>query len=470
MSARSLSLAAAVFLASLPAAAEKQSPPPPAPAGAFRLPATTEYTLPSGLKITLVPFGDIPKVNVVLVFRAGNVDEPTGQGGLADVAGKLLLEGTTTRTAEQLAQAAAELGGNLEVAVTGDESSLGIECLGEFAARAVALVAEVARHPALPDAELSRLKNDLVRELALQRSRQQPLAAEAFARAIYGPQHPYGRPIADPAEVKGLTLAEVKKFLATHLGANRAHLYVVGRFDPAALKKPIEEAFSGWGKAPGGKPPPARTKAGRAVYFLDRAGAVQSTVVLGLPVVPPTSPDFIALTVTNTLLGGSFQSRITANIREKRGYTYSPFSALTTHPGVGTWSEAADVTTKDTAAAVQEVVNEVTELRARPPGADELAGFQRYVSGTFVRVNGTRAGIILQLRFVELYGLPPSWLSTYVAKVTAVTPAEVNRVAKKYLDPGRMTLVVVGDQKTVASTLAPFGKVVFLSPPPSSTP
>lgn len=469
MSRRRLLPAALALLAALSAHAEKQSPPPPAPAAAFRLPPTSQYTLPGGTRVTLVPYGDVPKVNVVLVMHAGNADEAPGHTGLADLAGKLLLEGTTSRSAEQLAQAAADLGGSLDVVVGQDESTVGIECLGEFAARAVALVAEVVRHPALPESELARLKNDLVRQLTLERSRQQPLAREAFDRAIYG-SHPYGHPLAEAAEVKTFTLAEVKKFLGSYVGANRAHLYVIGRFDEAAVRGPIAEAFAGWARSPGGKRPAARPRTERAVYFLDRAGAVQSTVLLGLPVVPPTSPDFIALSVTNTLLGGSFGSRITANIREKRGYTYSPFSALTTHPGVGTWAEAADVTTKDTAAAVQEVVNEVERLRSESPGADELAGFQRFMSGTFVRVNSSRLGILGQLRFVELYGLPPDWLSSYVARVNAITPADVTRMAKKYLDPARMTLVVVGDRQTVASALAPFGKVVLVTPPASPAP
>src|SRR5262249_29465237 len=155
----------------------------------------------------------------------------------------------------------------------------------------------------------------------------------------------------------------------------------------------------------------------------------------------------IPLTVTNTLLGGSFGSRITANIREKRGYTYSPNSAVLAHPGAAFWAEFADVTTKDTAAAVKEVLNEVEQLRKEPPPAEELAGMQRYMSGFFVLRNSSRAGIIAQLRFVDLYGLPDDWLRTYVQRVNAVTPEDVTRMTRKYIDPSRMTLAVVGDRK-----------------------
>jgi len=450
--------------------AEKTSPPPAGPAVPFRLPAITEFVLLNGLKVTLVPYGVIPKANVVLVLEAGNVDQTTGQSGLADLSGKLLLEGTAQWSAEQLAQAAADLGGALEVNVGADESSVELECLGDSTAKAVALVAKVVSEPALPESQVPRLKNDMLRELTIARSRQQPLAREAFARVLYG-SHPYGRELAEPEEVKTLSLAEVKGYLGTYVGANRAHLYVVGRFDEAAVSEAIPSAFGGWAKAAGaGTRPKAHPVATRAVYLLDKPGAVQSTVLLGLPVVPPSSPDYIALTVANTLLGGSFGSRINANIREKHGYTYSPRSEVAPHPTVASWSEAADVTSKDTAAAVQEVLNELKLLRKTPPSNEELAGFQRYVSGTFVLRNSSRDGIISQLRFVELYGLPPEWLSSYVTRVNAVTPVEVTRVVKKYLDPARMALVVVGDRQVLGPTLAQFGKVTILKPRPPSAP
>ena len=191
---------------------------------------------------------------------------------------------------------------------------------------------------------------------------------------------------------------------------------------------------------------------------------MQSTVRFGLPAIPPTSPDYIPLVVTDALLGGSFGSRITANIREKHGYTYSPRSVLGLHPGVGTWLESADVTTKDTAASVREIVNEIERLRKEPPSDEELAGIRKYVAGTFVLRNSSRAGIVTQLRFVDLHGLPADWLRNFVQRVEAVTPADVTRVTRKYLDPQRMTLVVVGDRKAVEDSLKQFGPVKVEAP------
>jgi zinc protease len=443
--------------------AAPEAPPAPGPTPPFELPTTTVFTLKNGLKVTLVPYGAIPKAEVALALRLGNADEAAHQTGLADLMGKLLLQGTTTKSAVQLAEAAAGLGGALEANVREDDTALEIECLGDSTVEAIRLVAEVARTPAFPTAELARLRGDLLREVAIQRSQPQALAEEAFSQAIYG-NHPYGRVLPVAADVEKFTLEQAKKLWTRFAGADRAQLYVVGRFDPAAVRTAVEDAFGGWQKAKGAPRPKATPKGGRRVFLLDRPGAVQSTVRFGLPAIPATSPDYIPLVVTDALLGGSFGSRITANIREKRGYTYSPRSVLGLHPGVGTWAEAADVTTKDTAASVREIVNEIERLRREPPSDEELAGIRKFVAGNFVLRNSNRAGIVTQLRFVDLHGLPADWLRTFVQRVEAVTPADVTRVTKKYLDPQRMTLVVVGDRKVVEDSLKQFGPVKVEAP------
>jgi zinc protease len=445
------------------ALAAPEAPPTPGPTPPFELPTTTVFTLKNGLKVTLVPYGAIPKTNVALVVKLGNADEAAHQTGLADLMGKLLLQGTASKSAVQLAEAAAKLGGELQANVREDETALEVECLGESTENAVRLVAEVARTPAFPESELARLRGDLLREVAIQRSQPQPLAEEAFARAIYG-DHPYGRVLPVASDVEKFTLEQAKQLWTRFAGANRAHLYVVGRFDPAAVRGAIEQAFSGWQKAKGAPRPRPIPEGGRRVLLLDRPGAVQSTVRFGLSAIPPTSPDYIPLVVTDALLGGSFGSRITANIREKRGYTYSPRSVLGLHPGVGTWAEAADVTTKDTAASVREIINEIERLRKEPPDDVELVGIRRYVAGNFVLRNSSRSGIVTLLRFVDLHGLPADWLRTYVQRVEAVTPADVTRVTRKYLDPKRMTLVVVGDRTVVGDSLKEFGPVKVEAP------
>ncbi len=281
--------------------------------------------------MTLVPYGTIPKVTVHLAIDAGNVDETPQQVWLADLTGALLKEGTRTRSAEAVAESLAKMGGSLGVGVGLDVTSITTDVLSEFAAGAVGVLADVAQHPALPASELPRLKADLARTLSLQRSQPQSLANEQFARALYG-DHPYGRIFPTEAMLDGFTHADVQAFHARTYGASRAHLYVVGRFDADAVRKAIRASFGSWPRGTAARRTPPTPSMTRTLHVIDRPKAPQSTLYIGLPVIDPSHPDYIALRVTNALLGGSFASRITANIREQKGYTYSPNSSLSVAP------------------------------------------------------------------------------------------------------------------------------------------
>jgi predicted Zn-dependent peptidase len=185
---------------------------------------------------------------------------------------------------------------------------------------------------------------------------------------------------------------------------------------------------------------------------------VQSTIILGMPVIDPSKPEYVPLAVTHVLLGGYFSSRITSNIREQKGYTYSPFSQISWRYRDAYWAEQADVTTAVTGASLKEILGEIDRLQAEPPGEAELEGVQSYMAGTFVLRNSTRSGIIAQLEYVDLHGLPATYVNDYVAKVMAVTPADVQRMAKTYLQDDKATIVVVGDKKVIEEQVAPYAK------------
>lgn len=187
--------------------------------------------------------------------------------------------------------------------------------------------------------------------------------------------------------------------------------------------------------------------------LIDRPDAPQSTIILGLPVVDPSHPSFLKVSVTNTLLAGSFSSRITTNIREGKGYTYSPSGSLSTRYRSAYWSEQADVTTTVTGPALKEIFAEIERLRREPPTAAELKGFQNYRAGIFVIQNATRGALVNQLAFIDLHGLPDDYLTRYVERVYAVTPEDVTTAARESLDPAGMTLVVVGDLKKIRAQL-----------------
>jgi predicted Zn-dependent peptidase len=436
---------AAAFVASV--ASAQQTPPPPGPPRPFQLPTPTTATLDNGVKMTFVDFGAIPKVTIVITVRTGGLNEG-GQTWLSDLTGDLMKEGTRHKSSGQIAAAAATMGGQLGIGVGADETSLSLDVLSEYGADAIALLAEVLTQPQLPESELARLKQDYLRNLSVSLTQPQAIAGAAFAAALY-PDHPYGKALPTQEQLQSYTLDDVRKYYEANFGARRTHIYVAGKYDRAALEKAIRTRLGGWreGPAPLQLPPPASVP--RTVDLIDRAGAPQSTLRVGLRVIDPTQPDFMALSVANTLLGGALTSRITMNLREAKGWAYSPNSGLATHYRQVSWIENADVKSASTGPALAEIFKEINRLRSEPPSAAELASVKNYRNGTFVLSNATRGGLIGQLAFVNLQELPADWLTTFVQRMYAVTPGQVTQAAQKYLDPAKMSVVLVGDLATV---------------------
>lgn len=234
-------------------------------------------------------------------------------------------------------------------------------------------------------------------------------------------------------------------------------MYIAGVFDAEASRAAIETAFSDWDKGPDvlvNIPVPVSGKV--ELDVIDRPGASQSNVIVGLPTVSPGHKDWIGLQLTNTLLGGYFSSRITANIREDKGYTYSPRSTLSARYQDTYWAQIAAVTTNVTGPALQEIMNEIENLQKNPPPLEELDGVKNYRAGVFVLQNSTRGGIIRVLNYLDLQGLPDSYLSDYVSDVFAITPEQVSEMAETYMREADMTLVVVGDRGQVSEQVARF--------------
>ena len=436
-------------------AQEKEAPPPLGTPKPFAVPSGDTFTLKNGMKVTLAQYGAVPIVTIHAEVAFGHANESADQVWLSDLLVELIKEGTTSLTAQQVANEAARMGGQLNFNPGSDASSAGIEVLSEFTADAVKLVADVLQHPKLPPAELERVRGNLLRQLAVQLATPQAQANQVFAATLY-PDHPYGRLFPTEAQLKRYGMEDVRKFYAANLGAQRTHLYVVGRFDPA-VKQTIESAFEGWNAGPSVKRNPPNASAKARLVIVDRPGAVQSTLRIGLPIaLTPADADYIPLQVTDTLLGGAFTSRITNNIREQKEYTYSPFSQVLTRFRTTRWQESADVTTKFTADSTREILFEINRLRKDPPDAKELKGIQNLLGGFFVLQNSSNQGIIGQLSFLELHGLGDDYLKSYIQKVNAVSRGDIQRITESYLDPAKMTLVVVGDKAKVEESLKPY--------------
>ena len=463
-----VALAAAALFVGSPALTEDQSasqpesqtdaretPPPGGPPKDFALPERDVRQLDNGLKITAVQFGAVPKATISVIVNAGNLNEGD-QTWLADLTGDFILEGTASRTAEDIAMQAAAMGGQVNVTVTEDLTTITGDVLTEFAPDMARLLADIVRNPSFPASELERLRRDRLRMLSVAETQPDQMAMAAFREALYG-EHPYGQLFPEEEELQGYEVDAVRGFYEGNFGAKRTHVIVAGKFNDQETVRAVEEAFADWKAGPDPLidiPQPAEGKV--VVDVIDRPEASQSNIYLGLPTISPGHADWIPLQVSNTLLGGFFSSRITRNIREDKGYTYSPFSSLSTRYKDGYWAQVAAVTTEVTGPAIQEIVNEIDELQENPPPAEELEGVKNYSAGVFVLQNSTRGGIINVLSYIDHHELPESYLTDYVSEVHAITPEQVSEIAREYLREEDMTLVVVGDRSKVSEQVAPF--------------
>jgi zinc protease len=426
--------------------AQKQTAPAGGTPKDFSLPEKKITTLPNGFGSALVQYGDIPKVTINLIIKTGNVHEAANEVWLADLTGVLMKEGTTTMDFKTISRKVAGMGGEVNVNVSADQFTISGSVLSEFAPGLIKIISDIAMNPAFPPSELERLKKDLKRQLAVEKTRPQAQAQEKFFQLIYK-DHPYGRFFPTDEMLNSYTIDKVKDFYGKNFGAKRSVLYVAGKFDAASAEKAIEESFSPWKPGPEISYPPATQVRTNEIATIDRKDAPQTTILLGLPTITPNHADYVPLQVTNSLLGGSFGSRITTNIREDKGYTYSPFSTIQNRKGVSVWYEQADVTSEHTGESLQEIAKEIRRLQNEPPSKEELTGIQRYQAGIFVLQNSTPSGIIGQLNFIDQNGLDDTYLTNRVKNIYAVTPEKVSQMTKDHFKYEDMTLVMVGDKK-----------------------
>lgn len=425
--------------------AQRQTPPEGGTPKGFSLPAKVTTTLENGMNSTLVQYGVIPKVNINLIIKTGNIHETSEQVWLADLTGNLMREGTTTMDFATLSKKAAAMGGEVNISVGVDQTFISGSVLSEYAGELISLIGDIVMNPSFPASELDRLKNDLKRQLAVSKTQPSALATEQFNQIIY-PNHPYGRYFPTEEMLNTYTLDMVKDFYKNNFGAKRSVLYVVGKFDETTVSNQIGKVFSSWTPGPEVSYPEVEARRTNQVAQIDRKGAPQTTIIVGLPAPSPSSPDYVAMDLTNSLLGGSFGSRITSNIREDKGYTYSPRSVIRNRKSASVWYEEADVTTEHTGASLTEIAKEISRLQNEVPSVEEIDGIKKYEAGLFVLRNSSPGGIINQLNFLDLHELDDSFLTDRVKNIYAVTPEQVSEMAKTHLKYEDMTLILVGDK------------------------
>jgi len=441
-----LSMLALFVAGTLSLQAQKQQPPVGSQPKDFKLPSRKTNQLDNGLRSVMVQYGAVPKAEVQLIIKTGNIHEGPNEVWLADLTGLMMKEGTTTMDFEAISKKVAAMGGQIDLFAGMDQVTISGSVLSEFVPSLIEVIADIVINPAFPANDIDRLKTDLKRQLAVQKSEPQSLAVERFFGIVYK-DHPYGRYFPTEAMIDSYTLEKTKEFYNKNFGAKRSVIYVAGKFDEKAAEKAVKESFAKWKTGPEISFPPATPTRTNEIAMIDRKDAPQSTIMLGIPTLTPKDKDYVALQVTNSLLGGSFGSRITSNIREDKGYTYSPFSTIQNRKGVSVWYEQADVTSEQTGASLQEIAKEVKKLQNEVPTKDEVEGIQRYMAGTFVLQNSSPSGIISNLNFIDLHELDESYLTDRVKNIYAVSPEKVSQITKDHFKYENMTLVLVGDKK-----------------------
>jgi zinc protease len=376
-------------------------------------------------------------------------------------------EGTNRRTAEQIADELAALGASLSIGAGWDSSSARLLSLKRHLPKALDVYADVLRNPAFPEAELAREKNIALSRLVQIRQEPNALAQLAVAATLYGPSHPYGHPYCGTeTTLRSIARADLLECYQKQVRPEQATLIAVGDITIAELAPQLEKVFAGWKATAADRPPeklpePPAAKPTRIV-LVDKPGAAQSVIAVSQIGAARNSSDFHALNVMNTIFGGQFSSRLNLNLREAKGYTYGArtmFDWRIRQPGP--FSATASVQTAVTAPALVEFLKEFQGMvGAQPIGAKELDFSKTYLTRGYPADLETPAQIARQLETLVEYGLPNDYLNTYVARIDAVTAADVLRAAKRYLHPDRLAIVIVGDRSKIEADLRqlPVGK------------
>lgn len=428
----------------------------------LRLPPVQQTTLPNGIAIRLVEMHEVPLVQVNLRVAAGaRLDGDLA--GLATFTADMLDEGAAGRDAAAIAAAAASLGADLSVGAGWDVAAVTVSAPKRTLGPALDLLADVALRPEFHAADVMRERELRLADILQSRDEPRAMANLAFSALLYPPAHPYHRPIGgDSASTARLDSATVRGFYARSYRPDQATFVVTGDITLAEARALIAARFGGWRADRMAAPHPAVPRAvgrpaSRTIYLVHKPEAAQSVIMIGAPGVDRSSPDYAAIEVMNTILGGSFSSRLNQNLRETKGYTYGAGSQFVYRPVPGPFVASAAVRTDVTDSSLVEFFKELNAIRDAPVSAVELDRARNYLAlglpGDF-ETTGQMAGKIGEM---ITFGLPAGYYNGFVRRVLAVSAADVQRVARRYMDPARVAVVVVGDSARIRAGIEALG-------------
>lgn len=436
----------------------RMTPPGAGPARPLTVQTPLTATLPNGLTLILSERRTVPIVATSLVFRTGSDANPLDKPGLANFVAAMLDEGTATRSALQIADDVAALGGSLSTGSSMDATTITARSLAKNFPALLNVVSDVVLNPSFPAQEVERQRAQRLAQLVQQREDPGSVAAVTMANALYGPKHPYGYPeIGTEASVKAMSVADLQAFWKQNFVPNNAALIVAGDITMPELRALAEKAFGGWQRGTPAQPQLAAPQTTEARVVIVNKPGPQTQLRVGTIGAPRSSPDFRPLQLMNVTLGGSFSSRINMNLREKNGYTYGASSQFTFRKAAGPFQIGSGVRTEVTAPAVNEMFNELRGIISSPVTADELRRAKDSLSNSLPGAFETNGNAVGNFANVFTYGLPLDYYSRYAEQVAAVTQAQTADVAKRYVDPSKMVVVAVGDLEKIEPELKKLG-------------
>ncbi|HLL99918.1 MAG TPA: pitrilysin family protein [Pyrinomonadaceae bacterium] len=423
----------------------------------FTLPTIEKQRLSNGLEVWLVRQSELPIVSMNMVFKSGGTIDPSGKAGLASFTSSLLNSGTKTRSAVDISNQLSDIGAAFGTGSNWDAANVSLQTLTKNLDKALDIYADVIVNPTFPEKELETLRRRSLFALQQRRDNPNAIAGVVYNALLYGRNHPYGNSLGgDEISIKSFKQSDLENFYKTYYRPNNAVLIVVGDAALDTLKSKLETAFAAWkpGEVPASKVPEAAAFDKPGIYVVDKPGAAQSIISIGQVGVARDNPDYFPLMVMNDMLGGSFSSRLNMNLREDKGYTYGAGSGFGFRRGAGPFTASAGVQTAVTKESVMEFMKELNGIRGeRPITQEELETSKQSLIRGMPQGFETNGQIANQLGALVTYDLPGTYFNDFFSKVNAVTLADVNRVAQKYLTPDKMAIVIVGDRSAIEPRL-----------------
>lgn len=430
--------------------------PEPGPQPEVDFPEIQRFTLSNGLPVWLVERPGVSLVTVQLLMPTGAVSDPAELPGLASLTAAMLTEGTTNRSATQIAEEIDFLAAHLDAGTGRETAVVTLTTLARTFEPALDILADVVINPAFQPSDWQRIQQQRLTSLLQSLDQPAAIAGQEFARIVYG-EHPYGRPLqGTPESVQAISPEDLREFHRTHYSPRNASLVVVGDVDDGALRRQLEAELGGWqgGNAPAFVSPPRPPSRATRVYLIDKPGAAQSEIRIGHEGIERDHRDYFPILVLNALLGGEFSSRINMNLREDKGYTYGANSSFQMGRIAGPFVTGAAVQSAVTKESVVEFMRELQEIRTgRPPTAEEVARTRTALVRREPLRLETNAQIASRLTDLIHFQLPPDYFDNYTDQIAAVTVEDVHRVAREHLDPEEIAIVIVGDRATIEQDL-----------------